>query len=736
MRTLVCRNMSLTDRLSRILLGLVLVGISPAGFDIFSSPIAGWFCFVFGITNIISAFVGWCFMYSLVGMRSSSAEVTEDESDAQPLENLDTLRRKVFFGFGLVTVGVSLLFILEGYSSAGHTSYQVELRQQYENLALVGRELDEHANEQGYSAADETLPSQTMLAHILKHFDASMLLVVGNETDSVALSKAMSAEAAFYLQSLVIQKKQHLDVSLLPELKDVDGVVREDSEKYLVQFAGNDYMWAISQLESLGFWYALVEQSHSKSIAFREVALRLGSSALVVIWLGLWGAYAVALFVWTRMERSNRQLMHAAETDALTGLMNERALKQACEELSASASSYYVAAVRFRNLHHIIADHGSEMTNRLLAMLGQRLRDDAPATCVLGRLNDGSIVLITPEGSDECLARFRQCVNEVQTIDQFQFALEPTEVGILYPDEAEDFDLLLKDISTLMLRANNEKVRLLRYDSELIESNKVRLRYATQLKQAIETKAFELFLQPKVDLSTGQCMGAEALIRWQHPVDGLLFPAQFLDVIENSNIRSEFAKYVATQAVLMLKRLEEQGYQIKIAFNLTAYDLSDEIVMRHLKQIMSDHDIEPKRLEVELTEQQTSVNFEKIKGALAELSACGYAISLDDFGTGMNSLAYCQQLPIDTIKIDRCFVNEVTAEPESQRIVKTILDLADNFGYSVVAEGIETETSADVLTRLKCNIGQGYYYGKPVPFAEFLAYINQTNPINLSSTTL
>jgi EAL domain-containing protein (putative c-di-GMP-specific phosphodiesterase class I) len=283
---------------------------------------------------------------------------------------------------------------------------------------------------------------------------------------------------------------------------------------------------------------------------------------------------------------------------------------------------------------------------------------------------------------------------------------------------------MLVAISALLADANKRRLKTAYYDESVIVSRQKETQYASEISAALQNREFEIYLQPKIDLQSGRICGAEALIRWNHPEDGFLPPGVFLETVEKSNHRAEFAIFVAEETMRLCQEVHALGHEIAFSFNLSGYDIVDPIVLSKLKALAAMFEGHRCRPEIELTEAETSLNVVEIKESLNQLAQLGYRIALDDFGTGMSSLSYCHELSINTVKIDKSFVDVLLKDAIGVIPIASILSLAECYGYDVVVEGVETEDQAAVLSNMGCTLCQGYYFAKPMPFSEFLAFIN------------
>lgn len=245
---------------------------------------------------------------------------------------------------------------------------------------------------------------------------------------------------------------------------------------------------------------------------------------------------------------------------------------------------------------------------------------------------------------------------------------------------------------------------------------------ASELRRAITGNQLRLFLQPKVDLSSGNVCGAEALVRWMHPMKGLIPPGLFIDLAEQTGLIKPLTEWVIVAALDLLQSWEEKGCAIPIAVNISARNFRDEKLFENYRQWHSERAVSAGLLEVEITESTVMENADYALGALKELRNAGIPLYVDDFGTGYSSLSYLQKLPVDYIKIDQSFVSAMHHDKDSATIVRSTIDLVHDLGRKTVAEGVETKEHWDLLKELGCDIAQGYFIAKPMPASEFLKW--------------
>jgi diguanylate cyclase (GGDEF)-like protein len=349
--------------------------------------------------------------------------------------------------------------------------------------------------------------------------------------------------------------------------------------------------------------------------------------------------------------------------------------------------------------------------------------------------------------------RLKQCMNESDTVarfDGYEFALLLTQVtetkdlveisrsitevlkppfglvdqevyvtasiGIsLFPHDGRDLRTLLKNADAALYRAemqggNNYQF----YAAEMNAGALKRLALESSLRQAVDNDEFVVHYQSQVDLQSKRIVGKEALVRWQHPELGLLPPADFIDLAEKTGLILDIGHTVLRSACIQTRRWQLDSFpDLHLAVNVSARQLKQKNFLSRLVDILDESEIDPASLELELTETSIIENPESAARLLAEIRRLGVKIAIDDFGTGYSSLSYLKRLPIDTVKLDRSFVYDVTIHPDHAALVMAIITLAHNLRLRVIAEGVETEEQLNFLRLLRCDQGQGYFFDKP-----------------------
>jgi EAL domain-containing protein (putative c-di-GMP-specific phosphodiesterase class I) len=282
---------------------------------------------------------------------------------------------------------------------------------------------------------------------------------------------------------------------------------------------------------------------------------------------------------------------------------------------------------------------------------------------------------------------------------------------------------MLRQADVSLYAAKDSRTRVEVYHPALDAANRVRLETIRDLDEAISAPQFVLHYQPKIDVATGATFGAEALVRWQHPTRGLLYPDAFLPVVEQCGLMNAVTRLVLETAVAQLAQWRGDGLDLSIAVNLSASDLLDESLAERISGLLSEHGVPADALELEITESVIMTDPGRAREVLQSLRRLGLLIAVDDYGTGYCALSYLRDLPVDELKIDRTFIDRLTTDPRTEAIVHSTIELAHALDIKVVAEGVEHEEALEALVRLDCDYAQGYHFSRPLPAEAFVASV-------------
>jgi diguanylate cyclase (GGDEF)-like protein len=451
--------------------------------------------------------------------------------------------------------------------------------------------------------------------------------------------------------------------------------------------------------------------------------------------LGFAAATVVASLL--RLALSFRELRALAEsrrqatTDELTGLPNRRhfyeRLRQelATADTNSSPLALLVADLDgFKELNDTLGHHAGDL---LLQQIGPRILDGLRSTDTLARLGGDEFAVLLPgcdgESAVAIVEQIRAALDEPFTIRGLNIHAEAS-IGIAaYPEHAEDGDALIRRADVAMYQAKESQTGWEIYVPARDLHSRDRLELLGDLRRAIEARQLELHYQPKVDLDTGEAKGVEALVRWRHPVRGLLGPMQFIPLAERTTLMRPLTMFVLDEALAQNRRWHDEGLELTVAVNLSVPNLLDTKLPGDVQELLERWDVPPQRLILEVTENVILADPTRVIEVLTALKAIGVSLSLDDFGTGSTALSYLKRLPMDELKIDKSFVMAMEDSPADQAIVRSTTELAQRLGLRVVAEGVETAAALAHLESAGCEQAQGYFLQRPVPAAEIAPWI-------------
>ncbi|MEO6280825.1 EAL domain-containing protein [Roseateles sp.] len=391
---------------------------------------------------------------------------------------------------------------------------------------------------------------------------------------------------------------------------------------------------------------------------------------------------------------------------------------------------------RFKHVNDVL---GHDVGDRLLQSVAERLRAlCAPAHSVLARLSGDEFAILLAHtdahaASEAALAILKDFEHPL-LIDNETVDLG-AGIGIaLFPEHGHDVNPLLDRAELAMYAAKARQCGSLIYHAQLDAGSQESLSLLTELRHAVENEELRLFLQPKIDLQTGKVIGAEALVRWQHPKRGLVPPMQFIPFAEQTGFIRMLSAWVLSGAAKFAREALDAGLSLRLSVNLSTRDLMDQDLPAKIEALITPRQVPPASLCLEITESAIMDDPERALSTLEQLHAMGFKLSIDDFGTGYSSLAYLKRLPVDELKIDKSFVMAMERDLDDARIVRSTIELAHNLGLTVVAEGVETAKAWALLARLGCDEGQGYFICKPMPQEQFIAWAQSWQPPDNSVT--
>ena len=441
----------------------------------------------------------------------------------------------------------------------------------------------------------------------------------------------------------------------------------------------------------------------------------------------------------TEQRQQREQLERQAHFDELTRLPNRSRLSQLLDDgMRAADRDGYLLVVCYLDLDRFkpVNDrYGHAAGDRLLSELAGRLRSELRSreswADAAARLGGDEFVLLLRAGT---LEEARLAVERVLRVVALPYvvdaAQDPVQVtasmgATVYPIDRSDADTLLRHADNAMYGAKQAgRNGYLFFDPEHRRRTEERVMAIGRVQEALDQQEFVLYYQPKVDMRSGRVLGFEALLRWEHPGQGLIAPLQFLPLIENTGLSSRIGDWVISQALDHLSQWRRDGLDISVSVNVSARHLQESDFAQRLSELLARHsDPLATHLELETLETAAHADIEATSALLARCRSIGVRFALDDFGTGYSTLTYLKRLPVDVLKIDRSFVHHMLDDAQDRAIVEGVIGLARTFGCVVVAEGVESPAQARTLLDLGCDIGQGTGIAAPMPSAQVANWV-------------
>lgn len=441
----------------------------------------------------------------------------------------------------------------------------------------------------------------------------------------------------------------------------------------------------------------------------------------------------------TRQREADNQIQYLARHDALTGLPNRILFSETLVQTLHNSARHrrrfallFIDLDRFKDINDTL---GHQAGDQLLHEMAQRLKETLRGGDFVARLGGDEFVVLLPEieiGNDAAIvARKLLAALTKPIVVHGQECRVSASIGISeYPTDAKDEHALMKNADIAMYHAKEQGKNNFQFFSESLRTQSLeRLALENSLRKAIEHDEFLLHYQAKLDLKTNRITGVEALLRWRHPDLGMISPAQFIPLAEDTGLIVPIGKWVLQTACAQSVAWIEAGLPpVCLAVNLSARQFSDENLLSDIAQTLQVTGMQPGLLELELTESMVMQNHDRAILILSELKRIGVRLAIDDFGVGYSSLAQIKNFPIDTLKVDRSFIRDLPDSSEDCAITQAIIAMAQTLSLTVVAEGVETQAQEDFLRGIACDETQGFHFSRPVPSEEFAQLLKLNSP--------
>lgn len=572
------------------------------------------------------------------------------------------------------------------------------------------------------------------LSRFTSRGEPHLLLMLENITEKKAAEEELRLAASVYQNSsegILVTDAAGVILSVNPAFTEITGYAADEalgrktsllrSDRHGPEFYRS--MW--EALTKEGCWRGEVWNRRKDGEAYLEWLSinRIEASA------GAPFRYVAVFHDITELRRKDEEIRHQAFHDALTGLPNRALMKDrllhAIERAKREGGRLAVIFIDLDRFKAINDGLGHDVGDLLLQEVARRVKSRMRTADTVARLGGDEFVVLMEDLQEagDCASLAQELMAEIaRPMELGGHAVEiRASMGMaFYPEDGTNPMELMKRADLAMYSAKAAGRNTYRFfQQDMQDRINQRLNLEMELRLALAQRDLELHYQPKVDLATGKILGVEALVRWRHPLRGLLLPADFIPLAEECGLICELGEWVLDEICRQSAVWQAAGHTFKIAFNISPHQLEVGDLIARISELAAHHGIAPSDLEIELTESAVMAYSIHAASVLARLRGIGVTVAVSDFCAGYSSLSYLRQLPIDILKINHSFVTDADSNAEDAQIVKTVLALGRMFKLTMEAEGIETSHQAELLQSFGCGIAQGYFFSRPLPAREF-----------------
>ncbi|MCW8853419.1 MAG: EAL domain-containing protein [Gammaproteobacteria bacterium] len=499
----------------------------------------------------------------------------------------------------------------------------------------------------------------------------------------------------------------------------------ETDETRFISISGIRNLYLTKSIQEMGYRLLLLEPEISIDHPISTTLIkRLITSGIIIIWVAIWIALIFGSVIAKHLKEKNIALKHQAMHDTLTNLPNRTLLmdrlKQAQLNAHRQLSPFVLIILDLDSFKEINDTMGHHYGDELLIEVSKRLLESIRENDSLARLGGDEFAILLPntdyKGAEICAHRVLSILEQPLEINETLIEVKASLGITLYPEHGDSTDMIMQHADVAMYQAKQIGGGSYSFYDPALDSNSVRrLKLMTNLRHAIENNLLNVHYQPMIDQQQNCTIAVEVLARWNDKELGFIPPDEFIPIAEQTGTIRLLTLWVLNQATLDASHWKTLGHNIKIAVNISTNCLQDASFPDKINQIISKNNILASDIELEITESALMSDLSRARQILDQLHELGFKISIDDFGTGFSSLAYLKQLPVDVLKIDRSFVEDMKNNKSDAAIVNTIIQLAHSLNCKVVAEGIEDAETYDLLKELNNDIAQGYLISRPIP---------------------
>jgi diguanylate cyclase (GGDEF)-like protein/PAS domain S-box-containing protein len=437
------------------------------------------------------------------------------------------------------------------------------------------------------------------------------------------------------------------------------------------------------------------------------------------------------------LEQETQLIASDPMIDSLTDLYNRAGFTKRLDKFISHNTPCLLLYLDIDNFKNINDSLGHHIGDKVICEVAARLKRLMPSTATIGHLGADEFGIIIPEPdspnlSDKLAEQIISIINQPFDLNYFSKRLSCSIGSVNYPGDGNDARILLQNADTAMYEAKDRgRNRLIHFNEQMNKEARTRLWLEIELQKALQQSGLEVWYQPKVNARDFSINGAEALVRWKHPVEGYISPGAFIPVAEKAGLIEHLGKVVMREVFTTVKRWKQQGILPgRVAINLSPEQFVNPKLIDYMKKLLRTIQVDPSCITFELTESAVMSDGDHTLQMLNSIKKLGFTLSIDDFGTGYSSLAYLARFPIDELKIDRSFINELDVLPKQVTVIENIINLGKSLNLMVVAEGVETKQQAMLLSSMKCNSIQGFHFHRPQPKHEIEALFAKNRRTN------
>jgi diguanylate cyclase (GGDEF)-like protein len=582
--------------------------------------------------------------------------------------------------------------------------------------AVVGPVLTGHALDSGLSKAEEEALRHSTTAVVS---DGTVLRLRLRGTAGLVVFASDGSGGGLSPDEAAMEAAHGVPVT---ELTTFDGDVAHGRGKRVVEAYQPLRSTRTGRLVGVLEIYLPYDGIASEITADRRQQTVVLAGGLAALWLVL---LLISTSVTRRLRREAVLNGYLASHDALTGLPNRSQFALRAAEAVAAATPEAPAAIalidldRFKQVNDTL---GHPIGDRLLRILADRLSAAVGKHDLVARLGGDEFGLVLPDVEDAAaverpLTQLRAVLAEQLLVDDLPLSVEASIGFVLAPQDGEGVDTLLTKVDVAMYVAKRRHLGVVQHAPEHPHLDPLTLRLVGELGRAIDRDELVLHYQPKTDLRAKRVTAVEALVRWEHPERGLLYPDEFLPAAEQTELIEPLTRWVLHEATRALAQMDPSG-ELSMAVNISARSLARADFADEVMAVLASTGTDPTRVLLEITETALLTEPDRAASTLGRLAAYGVRVSIDDFGAGQTSLGYLASLPVTELKIDRAFVSAMDTNPRNAAIVRSVIELGHNLDFVVTAEGVETAAVLEQLHAAHCDLVQGYLLGRPVPSAD------------------